>query len=134
MNFKNFRKPFCDDVLNRDDPYLWSNLKLKFKAKDLWLAFLTFWNLLVVKCSLENNQTKHDSRSPSESVVVSGNFEKKHQSSLKFSYINFRTFIFFVIIIFTLIRVILRDLYHMFVLKNTFDLIFLKDIIFGFFI
>ena len=37
-----------------DDLYLWSNQELKIEAKDLKLTLITFWNLLDVKCSLEN--------------------------------------------------------------------------------
>ena len=52
--FKIFWGPFYDDVINKDDSYVWSNEELKIKLKDLNLILVTFWNLLAVKCLLEN--------------------------------------------------------------------------------
>ena len=46
-NFGNFEDLF---TMNKDDLYLWSNeKKIKIKAKDLKLTYVTFWNLLNVK-------------------------------------------------------------------------------------
>ena len=35
MNFENSRGAFYDDVIFKDDSYLWSNEELKIKAKEL---------------------------------------------------------------------------------------------------
>ena len=34
--FENFRGPFYDDVIYRDDPFLWSKEELKIKAKEIF--------------------------------------------------------------------------------------------------
>ena len=49
---KFFRGSFYDDVIFRDDSYLWSRYD-QIKGKDLRLTLVTFWNLLVVKWSPE---------------------------------------------------------------------------------
>ena len=50
---KFFRGSFYDDVIYRDDSYLWSNEWIKIKDKDVRLTLVTFWNLLAVKWSPE---------------------------------------------------------------------------------
>ena len=42
--FENFRAPFYDDVIYKNDSFLWSNKELKIKAEDLSFRFRTFWN------------------------------------------------------------------------------------------
>ena len=60
MNFLKFLGPFYDDVIYRDDSYLWSGEKLKIKAKDL-------------KFFKRNIQTKEDLLS-SDSVMIKGKY------------------------------------------------------------
>ena len=43
--FENFRGPFYDYVIFKDEKNLWSNLELKTKARDLNFTFVTFWIL-----------------------------------------------------------------------------------------
>ena len=42
---ENFRGPFYDYVIFKDENNLRSNLELKIKARDLYLTLLTFWIL-----------------------------------------------------------------------------------------
>ena len=43
--FENVRGPFYDEVVFKDNSYLWSTEKLKIKIKELKLAFTTFCKL-----------------------------------------------------------------------------------------
>ena len=52
--FENFRGPFCDNVIFKDENNLWSNWGLKTKARDLNFTLVRFWILLAVKCPLES--------------------------------------------------------------------------------
>ena len=56
MNFRKFLVSFYDDVIYRDDSYLWSNEELKIKA----LLLRDFWNFLTVKFSQENSFNKKE--------------------------------------------------------------------------
>ena len=47
--FFEFFRSFYDDVIYRDDSYLWSGEKLKIKAKERIVAMVKFFNLLAVK-------------------------------------------------------------------------------------
>ena len=51
IKLQNFWGTFYDDVIYKDDVYLWSNV-----TYNEWLRpevdFVTFWNFLAVKCSI----------------------------------------------------------------------------------
>ena len=51
--FENFRGPFYDYVIFKDENTLRSTLELKTKARDLNLTLVTFWIFLAGKCPLE---------------------------------------------------------------------------------
>ena len=54
MNYRKLLKTFYDDIISKDDSYLLLNERKIIKIKDMNLTLLTFLNLLVVKCLLEN--------------------------------------------------------------------------------
>ena len=83
MNFRKFWGLFNNDGIYEDHLYLWSNEKIKFKAKDLRFTVVTFWKFLAVKYSLEIYWNQIEPLSPFRHVV--GKFD-----------LNFIVFIFLI--------------------------------------
>ena len=69
MNSRNFRGPFYDDVIYRDDSYLWSSEEIKIKAKRPEVDVGDVWNLVGFEMSSRKiTKIKIDSQGSSDSV------------------------------------------------------------------